>query len=525
MSNNIHRDDDATMRAVFEALDGGKARGASGASAARPVDSPPRAAPQLRLITSAAGDAPPKPAKAPVPKRPRAKGGGRSRRPSQADPTCGDAVGAGFGADSGADSTVPAVAPRGGVSADGKADMTGAVRAIVEGAAAGEDKENGVNRAAVAASRRSPGARLAGEWARWRPLRPFLLATLAPVPFLLLAGAAGGIFSLLALLWMTGVLHAIDAILRHRGVEGAAPIHAETADRLSVLLAGVHFALLFYAVWALSGATGLGPLSWVATLLAFGLWFGQVSNSNAHELIHRSDARLFRTGMWVYISLLFGHHASAHRLVHHRFVATADDPNTAAEGEGFWTFAARAWTGALVAGWEMEEQRRARLGTRRGTGRGTGRGAGGVRGMNPYTVYIAGAIGWVSVMVTLFGFDGLLAYLLLCAHTQLQLLLSDYVQHYGLRRRKLPSGALEPAGPEHSWDAPHPFSGMVMLNATRHADHHAHPSRPWPELRLSPQGRAPLLPYSLPVMATIALVPPLWHRMMAPRLAKLRRTA
>jgi alkane 1-monooxygenase len=357
------------------------------------------------------------------------------------------------------------------------------------------------------------GSGLAREWARWRPLRPFLVATLAPVPFLVLAGALGGIFSLIALLWMTAVLHVLDEVLKRQGVAAPEPRPAAMADRLSVVLAGLHFGLLAFAVWALSGAAGLGPFSWLATFLAFGLWFGQVSNSNAHELIHRTDARLFRLGMWVYVSMLYGHHTSAHRLVHHRFVATTDDPSTAAEGEGFWRFVARAWPGAFVAGYEMEEHRRAR------------RHAGGLRGMNPYTVYVAGGAGFIALMLALFGFDGLLAYLLLCGHAQVQMLLADYVQHYGLLRRNLPSGALEPAGAQHSWDAPHPLSGLMMLNAPRHADHHAHPGRRWPELRLSPEGRAPLLPWSLPVMATIALVPPLWRRVMDPRLAKRRRAA
>ncbi|MCB2117459.1 MAG: alkane 1-monooxygenase [Rhodobacteraceae bacterium] len=357
------------------------------------------------------------------------------------------------------------------------------------------------------------GEKLRAEWALWRPLRAFLIATLAPVPLLVIAAFAGGLASLVALFWMTGVLYAIDEVLKRRGIAGPEPLHSDTADRLSILLGGVHFALLFLAIFALSGATGLGPFGWVATLLAFGLWFGQVSNSNAHELIHRTDKRLYRLGMWIYISLLFGHHTSAHRLVHHRFVATTDDPNTAAEGESFWLFAARAWPGAFVAGYEMEEHRRAR------------RASDGKSGMNPYTVYLAGAAGFVAVMLTLFGFDGLLAYLLLCVHAQLQLLLSDYVQHYGLLRRKQPSGALEPAGVQHSWDAPHPFSGLMMLNAPRHADHHVHPARPYPELRLSPDGRAPLLPYSLPVMATLALVPPLWHKVMDKRLSRLRALA
>lgn len=344
----------------------------------------------------------------------------------------------------------------------------------------------------------------------WKPLLPFAVATLAPVPLLILAAVLGGLFGALALLWLTGLTFAIDEFAKRRGITAPGPRPEAEANRLSVLLGAIHFPLLLLAVWSLSGGAGLGFFGWLATFLAFGLWFGQVSNSNAHELIHRSDARLFRLGMWVYVSLLFGHHTSAHRLVHHRFVATPDDPNTAAAGENFYSFAVRAWPGAFVAGYEMEAHRLGQTGfdlTR----------------PNPYLTYVAGGLGFAVLMTAMFGLDGLLAYLFLCAHAQVQLLLSDYVQHYGLLRGKLPSGTLMPAGPQDSWDAPHPLSGLMMLNASRHADHHAHPGRPYTELALSPGGRAPLLPYSLPVMATVALVPPLWHRIMDRRLVALKQ--
>ncbi|SPH16769.1 Alkane 1-monooxygenase 1 [Defluviimonas aquaemixtae] len=353
------------------------------------------------------------------------------------------------------------------------------------------------------------------DFTGWRPLAPFLVATLGPVPLLLLAGLLGGIWCLLALLSMTAVHLTLDEIAKRRGLalkrtETPEPGTILRAQRLSLYLAGLHFLMLPFAVWALSGAAGFGLFGWIATFLAFGLWFGQVSNSNAHELIHRSERWPFRAGLWVYISLLFGHHTSAHRLVHHRFVATTDDPNTAAEGENFYMFAARAWPGAFVAGYEMERNLR------------EGREPGGFADLNPYWIYLAGGAAFVIGMGLAFGLDGLLAYLLLAAHAQLQLLLSDYVQHYGLLRRRLPSGALEPASLQHSWDAPHPVSGFMLLNGSRHSDHHAHPSRAYPALRLSPTARAPQLPHSLPVMATIALVPTLWHRLMDRRLAALK---
>ena len=75
-----------------------------------------------------------------------------------------------------------------------------------------------------------------------------------------------------------------------------------------------------------------------------------------------------------------------------------------------------------------------------------------------------------------------------------------------------PSGRIEPIGPRHSWNAPHWFSAALMLNASRHADHHAHPQCPFPALSVDID--SPTLPRSLPAMATLALFPSLWRVVM-----------
>ncbi|HSG55886.1 MAG TPA: fatty acid desaturase, partial [Paracoccaceae bacterium] len=100
----------------------------------------------------------------------------------------------------------------------------------------------------------------------------------------------------------------------------------------------------------------------------------------------------------------------------------------------------------------------------------------------------------------------------------MQLLLSDYVQHYGLRRRTRADGRLEPVGPQHSWNAAPWFSAAVMLNAPRHSDHHLNPARPYPALRLD-AASMPVLPRSLPVMAMLALWPAAWRRVMDAKVA------
>jgi len=104
---------------------------------------------------------------------------------------------------------------------------------------------------------------------------------------------------------------------------------------------------------------------------------------------------------------------------------------------------------------------------------------------------------------------------------QVQILLSDYVQHYGLERGEKENGKLEPVGPQHSWNAPHAVTAAMMLNAPRHSDHHMRPARAFPALEVTQE--MPKLPYSLPIMAVIALVPPLWRRVMDRRVARWRR--
>lgn len=335
-----------------------------------------------------------------------------------------------------------------------------------------------------------------------RPVSPFAAATLLPVPLLLVGGLFGGIFILAALLYMVVLTLILDALIRTAGPEAAPGSEFPAAEKLSLALGFLHFPLLAVGVAGVSGSAWLGFWEGVAALVAFGLYFGQVSNSNAHELIHRADRQQFNLGKWVLISLLYGHHVTAHLKIHHRFVATPEDPNSARLGEGFYGFARRAWIGAFQAGWEIENSISEMKGRRLPFWR------------HPYAEYAAGGLGFALLSILAFGLSGLIAYLLLALYAQAQLLLSDYVQHYGLQRRRIDGERFEPVAPWHSWNAAHWLSGGLMLNAPRHSEHHIHPAKPYPELSLPGHMEGPRLPHSLPAMATIALVPPLWRRLM-----------
>ncbi len=332
----------------------------------------------------------------------------------------------------------------------------------------------------------------------------FSLGAVMPVPLLAAGSLAGGIWPWLAILYLTCLIWVLDWLIARAAPDAPEGAEFPAADGLSVVLALSHLVLLALAVMALAR----DDLSWssrVGIFIGHGIFFGQVSNANAHELIHRGSRWLHWLGVAVYTSLLFGHHASAHRLVHHVHVATDRDPNSARMGESYYRFAPRAWLGSFRAGLAAE-----RALDQRKPGR-----------LNPYVVYVGGGLGILIAVGLVLGPRGALDYVLLCLWSQFQLLLSDYVQHYGLRRRIDADGRAEPVGPAHSWDAPHPMSSLMMLNAPRHSDHHAHPSREYPALRLEmdrhPPPARPILPYALPMMATLALWPRRWRKVMNPR--------
>lgn len=338
------------------------------------------------------------------------------------------------------------------------------------------------------------------SWQKTAPLWGF--AVMAGVPMALaVAGAQGVSWAIAgALIWVGFASQMMDTLAPRTFAD---PEQSPTGLTVAIGLGGGHFAVLIAVLYAFS-QPALGMWGRIGLFLSAGLIFGQISNSVAHELIHARQRGTFRLGAGIYLSLLFGHHTSAHRLVHHVHVATDQDPNSARLGEGFWRFAPRAWIGSFRKGYQAEASLCARKPGR----------------INPYWIWCGGAVVLVMGVFLWGGWRVVLDYLALCLYAQIQLLLSDYVQHYGLRRG-ISGPRVEPVGPQHAWDGPHAFSGLMMVNAPRHSDHHISPTRPYPGLRLSADGR-PMLPYALPVMAVLALIPPVWRRVMDGRVARMR---
>ncbi|MEL6676826.1 MAG: fatty acid desaturase, partial [Bacteroidota bacterium] len=88
----------------------------------------------------------------------------------------------------------------------------------------------------------------------------------------------------------------------------------------------------------------------------------------------------------------------------------------------------------------------------------------------------------------------------------------NYIEHYGLRREKLPSGKYERVMPRHSWNANYELGRIMLYELTRHSDHHYMASKKFQIL--DHHEEAPEMPFGYPSAMILAHFPPLWFYVM-----------
>ena len=269
----------------------------------------------------------------------------------------------------------------------------------------------------------------------------------------------------------------------------------------------LHFVALVGCAW---WAATQGLSWWAFALLAYvaGADSGLGLNT-AHELGHKHD----RLEQWLARLALavpaYGHFTVEHGRGHHRWVATPEDHASSRMGESIYRFALRELPGGIRRAWALERERLHGLGHGPWSWRNT------MLQSYAVTLLLQGGL------VLAFG-GAMLAFLAI--HNVVawwQLTSANYVEHYGLLRGRLPSGAYEAPQPHHSWNTNHLVSNLVTFHLQRHSDHHAYPSRRYQCLRHFPD--LPQLPSGYFGMFPLAYLPPLWFRVMDRRLLALPR--
>ncbi|MCC5988850.1 MAG: alkane 1-monooxygenase [Pararhodobacter sp.] len=280
---------------------------------------------------------------------------------------------------------------------------------------------------------------------------------------------------------------------------------------ITVIWLPVQLVIIFGTIWLV--VRGL-HLAWWEMLILFygvGLASGGVGITYAHELMHQRTRFERWLGDLIMASVLYSHFRSEHLLVHHTHVGTPRDAVTARYNEGFWRFFARVLPGSFLSALRAEAAMQAR------------RGRPDWHPSNPFWRYAALQSGFLALAWVVGGWLGMGLFVWQAFIAIWLLELTNYVEHYGLTRRHLGNGKYEPVKPRHSWNAAHKVSNWLLINLQRHSDHHYKPARRFPLLQTYSTEEAPQLPLGYPTMVILAAIPPLWRRVMNPRVRAWRR--
>lgn len=257
---------------------------------------------------------------------------------------------------------------------------------------------------------------------------------------------------------------------------------------------------------------------WEYVLLVSGtaLVTGGVGITVAHELGHKSGRWERISAKVLLMTVCYMHFYIEHNRGHHVRVATPEDPATSRFGEDFYSFWWRSVTQGFISAWRLEVERLRKKNLPAWSWD------------NQMIQFQVITVGFLAFLF--FGFSGLIGvwawavpifFLLqsVLAFTLLELV--NYLEHYGMERRMLPNGRYEKVNPLHSWNASQRISNFVLFQLQRHSDHHAFAAKPYQIL--DHHEESPQLPAGYSAMILVALVPPLWFKLMNSRLENWRQ--
>lgn len=348
--------------------------------------------------------------------------------------------------------------------------------------------------------------------ARWQSAMPFWLSFLL-LPLVWFGAVQGGWTVILVPLVTWYLFAALDGIFG-LNLENA-DLEATEDDlfwyrTLTTAWVPLQFLMLFGLIWYVTHTDHLSTLAKLGLFFGVGVITGTIGINYSHELMHQKS----RTERWlgdILLSMvLYSHFRSEHLLVHHRHVATPRDTVTARYNEGFYRFYPRVLRQILHSSFRAERDMLARKGLPWSDL------------SNPFFRYWALQGGMLILAFALGGWSGLGLFLVQAGVAIWQLELINYVEHYGLTRKYLGGGKYEHVKPHHSWNAAHKATNWLLINLQRHSDHHYKPDRRFPLLQNYTEAEAPQLPFGYPVMTVAAMIPPLWLRVMNPRVRRWR---
>ena len=255
-----------------------------------------------------------------------------------------------------------------------------------------------------------------------------------------------------------------------------------------------------YFVWIL-GNREMTTFEVTFSVINVGILMGVCGINVAHELGHREGQFDRWMARLLLIPVLYSHFTLEHNYGHHLKVATPEDPATARKNEPVYFFFVRSIFQGYLNAWK--------IGFRRLVVQGKS------KWMHEIIWSHMAQLAFLAGVVMIAGWSNLVLYLIAAVIGITALESVNYIEHYGLIRKRMASGRYEPMTEIHAWNSNHELGRIMLFELVRHADHHYQTSRKYQALRHLE--RSPQLPFGYPMSIILALIPPLWFMVMNPK--------
>lgn len=275
-------------------------------------------------------------------------------------------------------------------------------------------------------------------------------------------------------------------------------------EKVLMVSAPAYILNFVFVSWFVS-KNDIGLLNYIGLAVSLGIVSG-LGLAVGHELGHKTARGRRRMGK-VFLAIAgCGQFLIAHLNRHHVDVCTPVDSASSQMGESLYHFGfVRQQPGFFRESWALEKRRLERK----------GKGAWHIENETLQQYLMTGSLfGGLTIAFGLLVLPLLLLQMYVCWW---YLSLIEYCQHYGLKRELNEDGSYKAPTLRHSWNTNMLVSNNLLLNFVRHSPHHSKSTRWYQALRNLDE--APVLPYCYSIMFMAAMVPPVFYKLMDPRVA------
>jgi len=271
-------------------------------------------------------------------------------------------------------------------------------------------------------------------------------------------------------------------------------------DLLLYLNIPIVFGIFFYALDKLAFTSSVSDI--VGIILSASIVMATNGINVGHELGHRKSIIARTCSKLLYLPCQYMHFYIEHNFGHHINVATPEDPATARYKQTLYSFWITSVVRTYISAWEIQLKLL----------KVSKRNFFSIK--NDMVFYTLFQTTFLAFVYYNFGLYLTLLSILMSVISFLFLETINYVEHYGLLRKKEPSGRYERVKPHHSWNSNHTIGRIVLYELTRHSDHHFKSSKKYQVLESLDD--CPHLPYGYPTSILLSFIPPLWFSIMNP---------